>query len=548
MKKLLTILFCLVSISLNATIYYISPTGSNDTGDGSISSPWFTLEKAFNSLNPGDTCYIRGGTYYYDDVQYHNTVHDGTASAHIYYINYPGEKPIFDFRNNVASREGSEVRGIYLYNAQYIEFEGIAIKHVWQRLDNVIVVAFGALSSNYIKITNCSVNDISGKGFRFHNTDSLLMYNCDASQCRDTLRSDTFSGNGGTGISLTSDNATTNNYAYFKGCRAWNCSDQGFSATNEGPMVWDSCWSFRNGYAFPESPYGLGQGWKFGFEDTQYASRTIINCVAAYNNVAGFNTNGVSGGCALEWYNNTSYHNSQGFIIYNTTSSDELELTRVLKNNISYANTYAAITVTTGGLYTHSNNSWDIPLTLQASDFVSLDSTGLTGARQADGSLPVLNFLKLSSTSAAIDAGTDVGLDYNNAAPDLGFYEYPTFDEAVVPYLNTTYPTFSWSMGITSGGNMLDAGGGTISRKGVCYSTSIDPTTSDNVVEGGVGTDDFTSKIWALKPNTTYHVRAFATNEYGTGYGADVTFTTPARSFVMKNKKVVKLNGKIVII
>jgi hypothetical protein len=103
-------------------------------------------------------------------------------------------------------------------------------------------------------------------------------------------------------------------------------------------------------------------------------------------------------------------------------------------------------------------------------------------------------------------------------------------------------------MGITSGGNMLDAGGGTISRKGVCYSTSVDPTTSDNVVEGGTGTSDFTSKIWALKPNTTYHVRAFATNEYGTGYGADVTFTTPARSFVMKNKKVVKLNGKIVII
>lgn len=555
MKRLLIILFCFISISLNATIYYIAPTtatpaGNDVTGNGSITTPWFSIEKAFYILVPGDTCYIRGGVYYYDNVQYHNvygSTHDGTPSAHIYYINYPGERPIFDFSNYKATSEGAEIYGLVIYESAYLEFEGITIRHVWQRLDNVHCRGFSAHTVNYIKFTNCVAYDISGGGFGTWNCDSIMFYNCDAYECRDTLRSDTFSGNGGGGFAIKSDNVNTQLYAYLYGCRAWNTSDEGFGGTNEGPEIYENCWSFNNGWAFPDSPYPVGQGWKFGFENTEYALKRIVNCVAAYNKTSGFHTNGVYRGFEAEWYNNISYKNYQGFVIYNTTSSDEFELSRVLKNNIAYGNTLA-VTVTTGGLYTHDHNSWDIPLDLQASDFVSLDSTGLTGARQADGSLPVLNFLKLSSTSAAIDAGTDVGLDYNNAAPDLGAYEYPTFDEAVVPYLNTTYPTFSWSMGITSGGNMIDAGGGTISRKGVCYSTSVDPTTSDNVVEGGTGTSDFTSKIWALKPNTTYHVRAFATNEYGTGYGADVTFTTPIRSFVMKNKKVIKLNGKIVII
>lgn len=555
MKRLLIILFCFISISLNATIYYIAPTtatpaGNDVTGNGSITTPWFSIEKAFYILVPGDTCYIRGGVYYYDNVQYHNvygSTHDGTPSAHIYYINYPGERPIFDFSKYIASSEGVIIHGIYLYQTQYLEFEGITIRHLWQRLDNVRCLGFAGLASNYIKLTNCLAHDISGTAFHFHNVDSIMIYNSDAHDCRDTLRSDTFSGNGGGGFSIKSDDLNTQLYGYLYGCRAWNCSDEAFGGTNEGPEIYENCWAFCNGWAFPDCPHPVGQGWKFGFENTEYALKRIVNCVAAYNKSSGFNTNGVCRGFVAEWYNNTSYHNGSGFYIYNTTEEDEDELKRVLRNNITYKNSNDVL-LALNATYTHDHNSWDIPLNLQPSDFVSLDSTGLTGARQADGSLPVLNFLKLSSTSAAIDAGTDVGLDYNNAAPDLGAYEYPTFDEAVVPYLNTTYPTFSWSMGITSGGNMLDAGGGTISRKGVCYSTSVNPTTSDNVVEGGTGTSDFTSKIWALKPNTTYHVRAFATNEYGTGYGADVTFTTPIRSFGVKNKKIIKLNGKIVII
>jgi hypothetical protein len=442
MKKLLTIIFIFISLQVQGTIYYISPTGNDETGDGSIVNPWFSIEKAFYVLTAGDTCYIRGGVYYYDKVQYHNVGgHDGTPNAHIYFINYPGEKPIFDFSKNKPASVGGEVRGIYLYNAHYIEFKGITIRHLWQRLDNVLCIAFGAHTVNYLKITNCVVHDISGGGFTFWNCDSVMVYNCDAYECRDTLRSDTFSGNGGSGFTINSDNVATQRYGYFYGCRAWNCSDEAFGGTNEGPEIYENCWAFCNGWAFPDSPYPIGQGWKFGFEDTEYALKRIVNCVAAYNKTSGFNTNGVYRGFEAEWYNNTSYKNYQGFVIYNTTSSDEFELSRVLKNNIAYANTGFPITVTTGGVYSHDHNSWDIPLTLTDADFISVDSTGITAPRQADGSLPDNDcynyFLRPSSSSQAIDVGTDVGLDYEGTAPDIGAFEYVAQDPPVEPTFRT---------------------------------------------------------------------------------------------------------------
>jgi len=507
MKHSFTILVFLISFQTQGAIYYISPTGNDKTGNGSIGNPWFSLEKAFNSLNPGDTCYIRGGTYYYNKVQYHNTVRDGTASAHIYYINYPGEKPVFDFSKHKPASVGGEVRGIYLYNAHYIEFEGIAVKHLWQRLDNVLVVGWGALSSNYIKFTNCSAYDISGMGFRFHNTNNLLMYNCDAYECRDTLRSDTFAGNGGTGISLTSDNTTTGYYAYFYGCRTWNCSDQGFLSTNEGPVIWENCWSFRNGHAFPNPPHPLGQGWKFGFEDTKYAARRVINCVAAYNKASGFNTNGSYRAVEMIYHNNTTFHNGSGFYIHNSTSSDEDELLRVCRNNIAYANSDRPVALALNALYTHDHNSWDIPITLTDNDFVSLDSTGISGPRKPDGSLPDLNgFLKLKAGSKAIDAGVDVGLPYFGKAPDLGAYEYEP--EEIInqyPLISITSPesgdVFTTPVNITITTNASDPDGNIAKVEFFNGSVKIGEKTSAPW-----------SFTWSNVPEGTYNISAVATD------------------------------------
>ena len=78
----------------------------------------------------------------------------------------------------------------------------------------------------------------------------------------------------------------------------------------------------------------------------------------------------------------------------------------------------------------------------------------------------------------------------------------------------------------TSGGNVTDDGGSTITARGVCWSTSQNPTINDNKTTDGNGTGGFNSSLTNLIPNTTYYVRAYATNSAGTGYGNEVSFTT----------------------
>jgi formylglycine-generating enzyme required for sulfatase activity/GH43 family beta-xylosidase len=80
----------------------------------------------------------------------------------------------------------------------------------------------------------------------------------------------------------------------------------------------------------------------------------------------------------------------------------------------------------------------------------------------------------------------------------------------------------------TSGGNVTSDGGSSVTARGVCWSTSANPTTSNSKTTNGSGTGSFTSSLTGLSPATTYHVRAYATNSVGTNYGADVSFKTPA--------------------
>jgi uncharacterized protein (TIGR02145 family) len=79
----------------------------------------------------------------------------------------------------------------------------------------------------------------------------------------------------------------------------------------------------------------------------------------------------------------------------------------------------------------------------------------------------------------------------------------------------------------TGGGSITSDGGASITQKGVCWSTSHTPTTTSSKTSNGTGTATFLSQITGLTPSTTYYVRAYATNSAGTGYGDEVSFTTP---------------------
>ncbi|MEI6681497.1 MAG: lamin tail domain-containing protein [Bacteroidota bacterium] len=78
----------------------------------------------------------------------------------------------------------------------------------------------------------------------------------------------------------------------------------------------------------------------------------------------------------------------------------------------------------------------------------------------------------------------------------------------------------------TGGGNVTNDGGSPITARGLCWSLTANPTASGahTVEPGTLGA--FTSNMTGLLPNSTYHLRAYATNAAATGYGADITFST----------------------
>ena len=95
-----------------------------------------------------------------------------------------------------------------------------------------------------------------------------------------------------------------------------------------------------------------------------------------------------------------------------------------------------------------------------------------------------------------------------------------------IPILSTTSASAIESTTATSGGDISKDGGSAVIARGVCWSTSQNPTTGNSKTSDGSGTGTFTSLITGLVPGTTYYIKAYATNSNGTSYGTQLSFTT----------------------
>ncbi len=99
-------------------------------------------------------------------------------------------------------------------------------------------------------------------------------------------------------------------------------------------------------------------------------------------------------------------------------------------------------------------------------------------------------------------------------------------EEATKPTVTTNSVSNITFESATCGGNVTDDGGANVTARGVCWSTSQNPTINDNKTSDGSSTGIFTSQLSNLSENTKYYVRAYATNEKGTSYGEQKSFTT----------------------
>jgi uncharacterized protein (TIGR02145 family) len=98
--------------------------------------------------------------------------------------------------------------------------------------------------------------------------------------------------------------------------------------------------------------------------------------------------------------------------------------------------------------------------------------------------------------------------------------------EGSIPIVTTLPITNITETTAMSGGTVTDEGSGTVIERGICWSKGITPTNGSNITIDGSGEGTYASIMTNLNALTTYNVRAYATNNTGTGYGNEISFQT----------------------
>jgi Right handed beta helix region len=512
MKKLVIILgITFFNHAVHASTYYVSPTG-NDANPGTIGSPFQTIEMLNTVLVAGDIAYIRGGTYRATSgneniVFFQIQDLTGTAANPIKIWAYPGETPIFNL-DNITPTYNSPC-ALAMSNCTYVHLKGFTIKNLKQSGVTGISKGFVLYNSPNCTIELFNVFNIGGSGVVIDHSNSCYFLNCDSHHCGDGLPGTTSEQwNGGDAYDCTGGDPSTD--IVFEGCRAWICGDDGWDFFDwaGSKVTLKNCWSFwasikpwgKNGTQpdeagmTPPNPTlwendsnwrtntSTGEGFKLGghgpagplgaptilkkylqncvsFENTgtgftanmdaQYSHKMqLVNCIAFKNGNDGFSFgNGRSVGISMIFKNNWSWNNNKlndgaDWVYDGLPDNVSNNYWGTFDNGINYGNLNPVVSIT-------------------PEDFLSTSSTGVSGVRQSDGSLPYLNFLRLVQGSDLIDKGVNVGLPYFGTAPDLAAYEFfasptinagrdttialPANSVAITPALTGTLYSYQWA-------------------------------------------------------------------------------------------------------
>jgi uncharacterized protein (TIGR02145 family) len=92
--------------------------------------------------------------------------------------------------------------------------------------------------------------------------------------------------------------------------------------------------------------------------------------------------------------------------------------------------------------------------------------------------------------------------------------------------LTTTSLSAVTTTSAACGGTIATDGGAAVTARGVCWSTSTNPTIANSKTSDGTGPGLYPSSITGLTKNTLYYVRAYATNSSGTSYGDEILLKT----------------------
>ena len=416
MKFVFSLLFLTLNLFASAATYYIAPTG-NDNNPGTITAPWAKWSKLETvKLQPGDIVYIRGGIYRSAKGN-SSSSHviwngfNGTSANNIKIWAYPGESPVLNMDNIITTRSATAIE---IINSSYVHIKGLRVTGFAQPNSSISLANWALINVTNSTIENSRADHSGMYGFMFGNgCNNILMKNCDVDHLAD------ISMGGANGFNITGGSTATN--INFYGCRAWFNSDDGWDFYKaNGIVTIDNCWAFWNGYDKNFKETGDGVGFKLGpTTSNQTTARIIVrNSLAIHNKQYGFNQNTVTTYNPVILYNNVAYDNGNYGYMFGWGPAGGTP--SIYRNNLSYSDQSTFVGESND---INDHNSWNGGITLNDADFQSLDTTGISGPRKADGSLPDLKLLKLVSTSDLIDKGINVGLPFSGTAPDIGAYE-----------------------------------------------------------------------------------------------------------------------------
>ena len=418
-----------------AAEYFVSPVGS-DGDPGTLERPFATVQRAQEAATPGDTVYLRGGTYAMKEGQiarrrgiwaYVTSLDkSGAPGRRINYWAYRDERPVFDLSG--VKPASLRIDAFYV-GGSWLHIRGLEVIGVQVTLKgHTQSICFENDGSHNI-YERLSMHDGQAIGlYSVRGSDNLFL-NCDAYRNRDFTSED---GKGGNvdGFGCHPPEGGTGNV--FRGCRAWFNSDDGFDCIGaREPVTFENCWASYNGYSPGFERLADGNGFKAGGYGSTPADRLprpiprhkVRSCLAVGNKAGGFYSNHHPGGS--DWFNNTGYRNGADFNMLGRLADNRTDVDghgHTLRNNLGYKGR-AEVSRVDLSKCDASHNSFTLGLEVRDEDFVNLDEGELVLPRQANGDLPAIGFLRPAPGGVLIDKGVDVGLPFRGAAPDLGAFE-----------------------------------------------------------------------------------------------------------------------------
>ncbi len=422
-------------VNLYAAEFFVAPTG-DDTNPGTLEKPFATIQHAQVAVSPGDTVYIRGGTYMMKENQIARKERiwasvtfldkSGTPEKRINYWAYEKERPVFDFSQ--VKPVGMRIDAFHV-TGSWLHLKGLEVIGAQVTIKGHTQSICFANNGSHNIYEMLSMHDGQAIGiYTVRGSDNLFL-NCDAYRNRDFTSED---GRGGNvdGFGGHPTKGSTGNV--FRGCRAWFNSDDGFDCINaQESVTFDHCWAFYNGFSPTFERLADGNGFKAGGYGSTPVERlpspiprhTVRFCLAVRNKASGFYSNHHPGGS--DWFNNTGYRNSSNFNMLCRLADNHTDVDgygHKLRNNLAYKGG-ADVSRLDQAKSDAVNNSFTLGLKVTDADFLSVDEAELIAPRQTSGDLPEMKFLHLDPASALIDKGVDVGLPFRGARPVLGAFD-----------------------------------------------------------------------------------------------------------------------------